>query len=161
MFSSLLISAFFVSKVLSHGDGDHDHDHAHETHRHADDTLPHCECITGITTDMLNCTDQATVTYLESLLMDNNCKSTCGYNVTSADFDLKCSQWFALLIQYHDWCELLTVTEELIHDLWDVCALDCLQVRIFMLYTEFNTINIIYVFFIIGLPNYSRCTRMF
>jgi len=130
MLSLLVLSLFIVGKVLSdghgHGDGDHDHD-AHESHRHADKTLPHCECITGITTDMLNCTDQATVNTLESLLMDNNCKSTCGYNVTSDRFDLKCSQWFALLIQYHDWCELLTVTEELIHDLWDVCSLDCLQ----------------------------------
>ena len=110
-------------------DVDEIHDDGHAGHQHNDDSVADCSCITGITTDELNCDDAANeIDDLQTYLTDNECDKYCHHEMFHGDDDesFECFQVFALVLQYHDYCETGTVDEELIHEYLEVCP-DCKQ----------------------------------
>merc|ERR1719203_2303395 len=124
-FSSLLMTASLVATGLAQHDG----------HQHSDDGVADCPCITGFSSDELSisCDDSSTLMAIQNYLDANDCASYChahgGVGMFHPDDDeleegFTCFQAFSLLVQYHDYCPMGSVDEELFHEYLEECP-DC------------------------------------
>ena len=93
-----------------------------------DSDVPDCECITGWSYNEIDCTEatlSGTIQTLERYLtIDSiNCKEECSTN-------FECQQSLSLLSQYHDYCPLSTVSEEILRTFWNSSSCtDCFMVK--------------------------------
>ena len=87
--------------------------HSNSTNNGDEDKInlspPDCQCITGWTSDDIDCSSQSTIEILETFLTSKeiNCYNECSENI-------ECQQSYSLLIQYYEQCPLGTISELII-----------------------------------------------